>query len=126
MIHPYKNVLSAVDKINLTNMSKTQHIEKLEEEVTEWKDGKPYSSKALSREAEKINQIIDFIQPKEEATITTSSSPNSGYVYIEPQIDQYTVDKILEEIEKVSTVGWSEDGVFSSKIIKSIVESFKN
>lgn len=63
-------------------MSKTR-IEKLEEEVTEWKDGKPYSSKALSREAEKINEIIDFIQPKEcEHKFICHDPTNGKFCYI--------------------------------------------
>lgn len=34
---------------------------KLTEEVVEWKNNKPYVTKKLSREAEVINQIIDYL-----------------------------------------------------------------
>lgn len=92
-------------------MSKTQRIEKLKQDYD--------TTSQVANITYKINEIIDFIQPKEEATITTSS-PNSGYVYIEPQIDQYTVDKILEKIDD------NFSGVCLIDEVLKIVESFKN
>ncbi len=101
-------------------MSKTQRIEKLEL----IKDAILPPATNLNILGSKINEIIDFIQPKEEVKryqckkhdLKFDICPNC--VPIEYQIDQYTVDKILEKLHR--------DGYAKDTPSYKTVESFKN
>ena len=51
---------------------------KLTEKIIEWKDGKPSTSSALSDEAKKINEIIEYLEQCEQNVLITNQSTPKG------------------------------------------------
>ena len=105
-------------------MSKTQRIEKLP--IFSEEGGIGFD---LLDAVNKINKIIEFIQPKE--VLEYAFEPTNQYSKIDenlsvtPQIDQYTVDKILETL-RMETVLDNQQYYAGYKLATKLVESFKN
>lgn len=106
-------------------MSKTQRIEKLKQDYD--------TTSQVANITYKINEIIDFIQPKEE--LPQGTGDITRVVSTEPQIDQYTVDKILEvfydgDWVSETSSGWTDENtngyIIAKEEFTKFLKSFKN